>query len=52
MNSTFKSYNYKLFVAGLVALAPLSADAKTAQADETDSLNADKEMVQIGRAHV
>lgn len=52
MNSTFKSYNYKLFVAGLVALAPLSADAKTAQADETDSLNADKEMVQVAYRQV
>ena len=52
MNSIFKSYNYKLFVAGLVALAPLSADAKTAQADETDSLNADKEMVQVAYRQV
>jgi len=47
MNSKFKSYNYKFVVASLVALAPVSANAKTAQTSETDSLDADKEMVQV-----
>ena len=47
MNSRFKSYNYKLFVASLVALAPLGANAKTAQTSESDTASADKEMVQV-----
>ena len=47
MNSIFKSYNYKLFVASLVALAPLGANAKTAQTSESDTASADKEMVQV-----
>ena len=47
MNSRFKSYNYKLFVASLVALAPLGANAKTAQTSESDTASTDKEMVQV-----
>ena len=47
MNSRFKSYNYKLFVASLVALAPLGVNAKTAQTSESDTASADKEMVQV-----
>ena len=52
MNSRFKSYNYKLFVASLGALAPLGANAKTAQTSESDTASADKEMVPVSYTHL
>ena len=42
MNSKFKSYNSKFLLAGLVSLAPMAADAKTAAENETDTVAADK----------
>lgn len=47
MNSKFKSYNSKFLLAGLVSLAPMAADAKTAAENETDTVAADKEMVNV-----
>lgn len=47
MNSKFKSYNSKFLLAGLVSLAPMVADAKTAAENETDTVAADKEMVNV-----
>lgn len=52
MNSKFKSYNSKFLLAGLVSLAPMAADAKTAAENETDTVAADKEMVNVDRKSV
>ena len=47
MNSKFKSYKSKFLLAGLVAFTPMGVSAKTAVENETDTVNADKEMVQV-----
>ena len=47
MNSKFKLYKSKFLLAGFVALAPISVNAKTAVENEIDTVSSDKEMVQV-----